>query len=116
MADLQAIEQSAAASAAISGVASKATIGGGIGATIYTLLGNDTFISVIAVACTVCTFLVNWIFKRREYNLNIRKLEMEMDLRRQAEARRERESLARIDAMRNGGTYYPPLPDTLTGA
>lgn len=102
MDNMQTLEHSAAASAAISSAASKATIGGGIATTFSSIIGSDVFISAVALGCTVCTFLVNWIFKRREYRLNKQKLELEYDLKMMAEQRKQAASDAYIAALRGG--------------
>lgn len=102
----------AAASAQVSGVASKATIIGGTGASIYTLLGGEFTLSLIGIICTVCTFALNWYFKRREYKLNEKRLELEKELRLLAEKRRQMESDARIALMQSG--FVPPIFDKST--
>lgn len=107
MDNMQALEQSAAASAQVSGVASKATIIGGTGTSAYTLLGGDMTLSIIGIICTIGTFLVNWYFKRKEHKLNERKLELEYEMRMLAEQRRQMETDARIAALHSG--HIPPV-------
>lgn len=109
-------EKQALASAQISDAASKATIVGGAGTSVYTLFGGDMMLSTIGIICTICTFLVNWYYKRREHNLNERKLEMEYDMRMLAEQRRQQIADAQIAAMKSGCAIPPQAPDTTRGA
>lgn len=92
----------AAESGAIADAAGKATIGGGTVATAYSVFGSDHLLTLIGIICTVGTFIITWVYKRREYKLNERKLEMEYEMRMLAEQRRERESEARISALLDG--------------
>lgn len=94
------LDKQAADSAAISNVASKTTIGGGIITAGYAMMNSDFLLSAAGVLCAVCTLLVNWVYKRKEHNLQQQKIKMEYELKLMAEARRERESRARIDAIK----------------
>lgn len=110
------LEKQAAASAQVSDIASKATIVGGTGTSAYAFFGGDNLLSTIGIICTVATFLVNWFFKRREYKLNEKRLEMEYDMRMLAEKRRQQLADAQIAAMQSGCAIPPPAPDTTPGA
>lgn len=113
---LDTFDKQAAASAHVSDIASKATIVGGTGTSAYAFLGGDNLLSTIGIICTVATFLVNWIFKRREYRLKERKLKMEYDMQMLAEKRRQQLADAQIMAMQSGYIPLHQMKDTETGA
>ena len=78
------------------------------------MLGGDVAITVIGIACTIGTFIINWVFKKREHTLNERRLEMEYEMRMLAEQRRQMVADAQIAAMQSG-FIHNITPDTTRG-
>ena len=104
----------AAASGAIADAAGKATIGGGTVATAYSVFGSDHMLTLIGIICTVGTFIITWVYKRREYKLNEKKLEMEYKMRILAEQRRQQLTDAQIHALREGHAVTVPCETNTT--
>lgn len=112
---LDTFDKQAAASEQISSVASKATIIGGTGTGAFAFINGDNILAIIGIACSIATFLVNWVYKRRGHKLSERKLEMEYEMRMLAEQRRQQLADAQIMAMQSG-YILPQIQDTAQGA
>ena len=119
---------------AISGIAGKLTVASGAGGAALSISYGEYILAIIPAAIAVASFILDWHYKRkskelekreqdiqaqlqrekneREYELQQTRLQIQREQFAQIEARKERETQARIAAMQSGLAPIAPPPDT----
>ena len=98
----------AAESSVISSFASKATIVSGTGTAVYSAFLSEYLFTIIGIACTIGTLVVNWYYKKKELMLKEEHERMVQEANEKEQFRRDRESQARIAVMNRLGVSELP--------
>ena len=104
------LAESAVAGAA-GGVAGKASIFSGTGTFVYSLVTSEYLFAAIGAIVAIATFVVNSYYRRKQFELEKRRLELDEELKRAAEDRKLLETQARIAAYAKYGTSAFDVPD-----
>lgn len=102
-----------AVAGATSNVAGKTSILSGGGTFVYSMFTSEYLFAAIGAIVAIATFLVNSHYRRRQFELEQRRFELDEVMKHKAEERKLMETQARIEALRNGSaTILGALPDT----
>lgn len=102
-----------ATAGAVGSVAGKTSIFSGTGTFMYSMFTSEYLFAAIGAIVAIATFLVNSHYRRKQFELEKRRLELDEDIKRAAEDRKMLETKARIDAYaKMGVSALAPLPDT----
>ena len=102
-----------ATAGAVGNVAGKTSILSGTGTFMYSMLTSEYLFAAIGAIVAIATFAVNSYYRRKQFELEQRRLDLDEQLKRAAEDRKRLESEARIAAYAKfGASTFAPVPDT----
>ena len=103
----------AATAGAVGNVAGKTSILSGTGTFMYSMLTSEYFFAAIGAIVAIATFIVNSYYRRKQFELEQRRLALDEELKRAAEDRKLLETQARISAYaKYGASAFNPPADT----
>lgn len=102
-----------ATAGAVGNVAGKTSIFSGTGTFMYSMLTTEYLFAAIGAIVAIATFAVNSYYRRKQFELDQRRLALDEELKRAAEDRKLLETQARIEAYaKYGASAFSPMPDT----
>lgn len=79
----------------------------------YSMLTSEYLFAAIGAIVAIATFVVNSHYRRKQFELEQRRLALDEELKRAAEDRKLLETQARIEAYaKYGASAFTPMPDT----